>query len=45
MAGRLTENEWERIAEFAHTPMHERTPDQLVPEDGEEDGETRTVPE
>lgn len=38
MTGRLTEREWERIAEFANTPMHERTPDQLIPDDDEEDG-------
>jgi hypothetical protein len=35
MQGRLTDSEWERITEFARTPMHERTPEQLVPEDGE----------
>ncbi|SEO78287.1 hypothetical protein SAMN05216388_101941 [Halorientalis persicus] len=33
MQGRLTDSEWERITEFARTPMHERTPEQLVPED------------
>ncbi|WP_424020046.1 hypothetical protein ACOZ4N_20180 (plasmid) [Halorientalis pallida] len=32
MQGRLTDSEWERITEFARTPMHERTPEQLVPE-------------
>lgn len=38
MPGRLTDSEWKRIAEFAETPMHERTPEQLVPEETEEEG-------
>jgi hypothetical protein len=37
MQGRLTEGEWKRITEFAETPMHERTPDQLVPEETDEE--------
>ena len=40
MQGRLTDSEWQRITEFAKTPMHERTPDQLIPEDSEESDET-----
>lgn len=31
MEDRLTDNEWERIEEFANTPMHERTPELLTP--------------
>lgn len=40
MQGRLTDSEWQRITEFAQTPMHERTPDQLVPEESEESEDT-----
>lgn len=43
MQGRLTDSEWQRITEFAETPMHERTPDQLIPEEAEETDETRTA--
>lgn len=38
MPRRLTDSERERITEFAETPMHERTPEQLVPEQTEEEG-------
>jgi len=34
----LSEEERRRIEEFAATPRHERTPDQLCPTDGESDG-------
>jgi hypothetical protein len=43
MDGRLTDSEWERIAEFARTPMHERTPEQLIPEDRDDDVERHGV--
>jgi hypothetical protein len=33
----LSEEERRRIEEFAATPRHERTPDQLCPTDGESD--------
>lgn len=29
----LTEQEWERITEFANTPGHEQTPEQLLPDE------------
>lgn len=32
MKGRLTESEWQRIAEFAETPKHQRCPEQLLPD-------------
>jgi len=35
MNGRLTENEWQRIAEFAETPKHQRSPELLLPEGGD----------
>lgn len=41
MNGRLTENEWQRIAEFAETPKHQRCPEQLLPDGGEELSEAR----
>lgn len=30
----LTDSDWERIAMFANTSMHDRTPELLLPEDG-----------
>lgn len=36
MPTRLTDSEWERITEFANTPMHKRSPEQLVPEEAED---------
>lgn len=41
MNGRLTESEWQRIAEFAETPKHQRCPEQLLPDGGEEFSEAR----
>jgi hypothetical protein len=35
MQGMFTESEWERITEFANTPGHEQTPEQLLPDDHE----------
>jgi hypothetical protein len=35
MSSRLTDTERERMTEFAQTPMHERSPEQLLPENGE----------
>ena len=35
MSSRLTDTERKRIIEFAQTPMHERSPEQLLPESGE----------
>lgn len=35
MAGHLSDSEMERIVEFASTPKYERSPEQLVPEEGE----------
>lgn len=32
----LSDEERERIAQFASTPRHERTPEQLCPEEDEE---------
>lgn len=40
MKGRLTDNEWQRIAEFAETPKHQRCPEQLLPDSGEERSES-----
>jgi len=45
MQGRLTDSEWERITEFARTPMHERTPEQLVPEDADVGNASRETDE
>jgi hypothetical protein len=33
MAQYLSANDMERIEEFARTPMHERTPEMLLPEE------------
>ncbi|MCU4801678.1 hypothetical protein OB920_14965 [Halobacteria archaeon HArc-gm2] len=41
MNGRLTESEWQRIAEFAETPKHQRCPEQLLPDCSEALSETR----
>lgn len=35
MAGRLSEDEMKRIAQFAKTPKYKRSPDHLLPEDSE----------
>ena len=43
MNGRLTESEWQRIAEFAETPKHQRCPEQLLPDSAEELTATRDV--
>lgn len=32
MPTRLTDTERQRITEFAQTPMHKRSPDQLLPD-------------
>jgi hypothetical protein len=45
MNGRLTESEWQRIAEFAETPKHQRCPEQLLPGSGEELTDARDGPE
>lgn len=45
MNGRLTESEWQRIAEFAETPKHQRCPEQLLPDGGEGFSETRDASE
>jgi hypothetical protein len=37
MEGRLTDSEWDRITEFAKTPMHKRRPEQLVPDETEDE--------
>ena len=44
MNGRLTESEWQRIAEFAETPKHQRCPEQLLPDgsDGFSEGRDAT---
>lgn len=39
MSGFITDRERERMAEFARTPGYERDPEQLVPEEGEEEHE------
>jgi hypothetical protein len=36
MRGRISENDWKRIQQFAARPRHDRDPDLLVPE-GERD--------
>lgn len=36
MSGRLSEEDWERIEQFAQTPAYERQPEQLLPDGGEE---------
>lgn len=41
MKGRLTESEWQRIAEFAETPKHQRCPEQLLPDGGDGLAEAR----
>lgn len=45
MKGRLTESEWQRIAEFAETPKHQRCPEQLLPDCAEEFTESTGVTE
>lgn len=42
MEKRLTSGDLRRIEEFANTPMHERSPEMLVPDPG--DGDDRTRP-
>jgi len=42
MKGRLTESEWQRIAEFAETPKHQRCPEQLLPDGAEEFADSRS---
>jgi len=37
MVEHISEREMERIAEFAETPVYERTPEQLMPEASSED--------
>jgi len=37
MVEHISEREMERIAEFAETPVYERTPEQLMPESGSEE--------
>lgn len=37
MVEHISEREMERIAEFAETPVYERTPEQLMPEAGSEE--------
>jgi len=32
MSGRLSDDDWERIEQFAQTPAYERQPEQLLPE-------------
>lgn len=43
MNGRLTESEWQRIAEFAETPKHQRCPEQLLPDGVDERQEKSDV--
>ena len=45
MNGRLTESEWQRIAEFAETPQHQRCPEQLLPDSGDGHPEARDASE
>jgi hypothetical protein len=44
MASRLTDDEWQRIAEFANTPVYERSPEQLMPGDVEVEEDIDTGP-
>lgn len=37
MAQHISEREMERIAEFAETPVYERTPEQLMPDSESDD--------
>lgn len=37
MVQHISEREMERIAEFAETPVYERTPEQLMPDTDSED--------
>lgn len=37
MPPRLTEDEWDRIREFASKAPYERTPEMLIPEDARQD--------
>lgn len=39
MPGRLSEDDWRRIEQFAKTPAYERQPEQLLPEGGQEEEE------
>lgn len=39
MVSRLSESDMDRIAAFARTPVHRRTPDMLVPGDDEDESE------
>jgi len=39
MSGRLSDDDWERIEQFAQTPAYERQPEQLLPEGAEPEEE------
>jgi hypothetical protein len=41
MSRRLSPEELERIRAFANRPRHKRTPDELLPEEAEEDPDYR----
>lgn len=37
MTERLSDGDWRRIQQFARTPMHERSPEMLTPDSGDQE--------